>query len=718
LKSERRSLRINSVPFRRKFLVKKYKYLLSALLVPAMILQAGGRGGHGGKTGGGGTTGTCTSGGSGSTAVTLPGSVTGVQKFDYTASTLYTFSVTSVSSPGAISVGTYGAWCTDPNHLTIPGGGTTPVQGQPNIVTPAEDKANPTGSAVYTPVNSSTINGAGGGSYGEPGFTWDATIMNSNGTLGAFTSTPLTLAQEWAAVNWIINHPTGTGDLPPTITTTDTQAAIWQLLHPEMGYGFVVTAPATPTSDLTGNSWLLYKEALASGLSYTPGTGDLIAILMVPSSKHPSYQGFLIPVRLACTSTGSATLTKTSNVSSAGANAFQLVTYTYTIKNTGSTTLQNLVIVDDNGTPDYTGDDVTITLPTGTTLAPGASYSVTSQVYLPISLFYQTGSAASFDTLIPQVVPVPTGSAKGTLPSLLLTYLIDSDVTDNTYGTGASAGWAGNGGHTIAEVEAGYAEFAFYNSKGTLVSDFNADYLSNVGVTPSVPSGLNAGLMGNPSVGGSTYISYIGSTLSEHLNYYPQFVGNTVNSPVAGTAAWETTAGYKVLVNQGLFGVYGMGSAVIKKNYLAATETAFGGKCGSAHAATYTPTICGNLVSSTAYLCANVCGCTTVVHAKACLTVKLCGTIPTCGSASAHQCQNPVHCSCTCANCKAGNHGQCTAKVKCTAPVCGCTCAQCRAGNHASCTHVGCTDSTCHANNCNHNTVQCVIASKPATLCW
>jgi hypothetical protein len=197
-----------------------------------------------------------------------------------------------------------------------------------------------------------------------------------------------------------------------------------------------------------------------------------------------------------------------------------------------------------------------------------------------------------------------------------------------------------------------------------------------------------------------------------------------VNSPIAGTANWEVTAAYKVYVNEGAFGVMGLGSATVKKNYLAATETGYSGKCGYAKAATITPTICGNLVSSTAYLVANVCGCSTIVHAKACLTVKLCGTIPTCNNPGSHQCQNPVHCSCTCSNCTNGDHGKCThttswgAPSKCTPPVCSCTCAQCKSGNHHSCTTVGCTDPICHANNCNHNTVKCVVASKPAVLCW
>ena len=174
--------------------------------------------------------------------------------------------------------------------------------------------------------------------------------------------------------------------------------------------------------------------------------------------------------------------------------------------------------------------------------------------------------------------------------------------------------------------------------------------------------------------------------------------------------------------------MYGMGSAQVKMNYLAATETGYSGKCGYSRSATYQPCVYGNLVNSTAWLCAQVCGCSTMVKAKACLTVKLCGApLPKCNDASAHRCQDPVNCSCGCGPCQAGNHGNCTNTVKigcesyaakCKAPVCSCPCYQCKVGNHGSCTRVGCTDSTCHANHCGHNTIQYVADSKTNTLCW
>ena len=685
--------------------MKKYNYFLSVLLVPAIIMQAGT-----------GTT-TCPAGTGGSTPPTLalPGSVTGVQTFSYTTTTLYNFLVSSATSGPFTQGQTYSAWCTNPVGA-VPGGGAGPAPDYK--VTKPEDPKNTSGSAMYTPINTYSIAGAGGANYGTPGYTY---TYDSSGN-GSFTGTQLSLTAEWSAVNWILNNPMGvTPGLSPT--PSDVQAAIWQLLYSSQGP--FITYSGLSGSVLTGNSWLLYKDALANGLSFIPVTGQSVGVLMYPTtatSLTQGYQGFIIPVPVVCTTAaGSATLTKTSTVSTSGANAFQLVTYTYTVTNTSkTTTLGNINIVDDNGTPNYPEDDYTVPVPANTTIAPLSSYSISTTVYLPISLFYQSGTHSAFDTLIPQVVPVPAGAAKGTLPSLLLTYLIDTDVTDNSYGSNYSAGWTGNGGHTFAELEAGYAEFAFYNSLGMTMSDFNVNYINPVAGKPSNYGSTIGQIFTGGTNPGTGPISYLSSTLADNLNDSPQYNHDTVNSPVAGSPNWIFTAGYKVLVNEAIFGMFNSSFSVsVKKNYLAATETSFSGKCGSPQSFTYTPTVYGTSITSTAYLCANVCGCSTVVHAKACLTVKVCGSPqPTCNNPGAHICQNPVHCSCTCAQCTAGNHGSCTASKKCTPPVCSCTCAQCKAGNHASCTKVGCTDPTCHANNCNHNTVQCTIASKPVTYCW
>jgi len=638
--------------------VKRSNFLLSVLLVPAVFMQA--------QT-------TCTGGGGGSTppAPGIPAWVIGVQTYSPTTPTLYNFLVDAVSSSNSVfSVGTsYGVWCTLPSGL-VPGGGTNPGG---SITPPPDPIGAPGGVEGYIPYNYAQYSvSTQGGSFGSPGPVFNTTTLLPGTTV-------LTLAEEWNAVNWILNNTTGaTGELTPT--PTDIQGAIWQLLHPDTGGNY--TVPFLP-GQLTSAAAGLYNDALLHGTGFIPTTGEYVSVLLMPNpvSTRKIYQGFLLPVKIACTSTGSAKITKTSSVTNA--NAFQLITYKYVVTNTGSTTLTNLVVVDDNGTPAYAEDDVTVG--TLASLAPGASYTFTSTVYLPISLFYQSGGSAAFDTLIPQVPATPANS-------LLLTYLIDSDVSDNTYGTGASKGW-GTAGHTFAEELGNYAEFALYDALGREVSDFNADYLSHLGVSATYPSGYgSAGLHGSPIYGGTTYIDYITSTLADNLNGYAKFYSETTNSPL-NDVNWQKTAGYKVIVSDGIFGWFGMGSAEIKKNFLNVAEAPFGSsydKC--VKGVSYSPKIVCSNVTSTAWLAATVCGCTTTVHAQTSLCVKLNGyEQPVCMSASYHNCQAPVK-------------------------YCGCQCPSCKAGQCGKCTDDGCGDAGCQQNKCPHKTINCVISGK--TICY
>jgi hypothetical protein len=400
------------------------------------------------------------------------------------------------------------------------------------------------------------------------------------------------------------------------------------------------------------------------------GNGQYAAVILVPDPQSVTgspqpYQGMLVPVIVnsgGCTGTSSATLTKTASVYTA--NAFQAVTYTYVVKNTGTTTLTNVVVTDDNGTPGYTQDDFTVG--TVATLAPSDSVTFKATVYLPIRLFAQIGGNAIWDTLIPQVPATPANS-------LLLTYLIDNDVTDNTYGTGASAEWKAVGGHKLSDLVGNYAEFEFRDAKGNVVSEFQADYLSASG---KFPSGYgSAGFHGNMIYGGTKYIDYITSTLSENLNGNPMFYGDTVNSPV-GADNWESTAGYKVPVDNGIFGFFGMGSATVETNYVGATTFGnvvtnpwFWWYCQKNFS--YNPQVVTSRIVSTAYLCASVLNCCTVVHAKASVCVTLNGCPPpTCSQSYMHKCQHQDECRCPCANCQSGNHSKCT-QHNCSDPRCG-----------------------------------------------
>ena len=59
------------------------------------------------------------------------------------------------------------------------------------------------------------------------------------------------------------------------------------------------------------------------------------------------------------------------------------MTYSYVVTNTGRTTLTNVVVTDDNGTPTHAGDDFTVcTIPS---LAPWRELTLTAKVVPVVS---------------------------------------------------------------------------------------------------------------------------------------------------------------------------------------------------------------------------------------------------------------------------------------------------------------------------------------------
>jgi hypothetical protein len=193
-----------------------YKVALSIFLVPALIL-AGGTGSTG-----------CTGGGGGSTPPTfnLPATVTGVQA-STTSPTTFSLTLSGVASGFALTNTTYGVWCVNP-------GGFVPGEIVDNTQTPPV-LFDPSGIATYTVFNSYNY-----GSYSA------STNTGVPGQVFGGTQT-LTLSQEWNAVNYILNHLTGTnGNIPATVN--DIQGAIWQLLHPTDGVAYVTTSGTTANS--------------------------------------------------------------------------------------------------------------------------------------------------------------------------------------------------------------------------------------------------------------------------------------------------------------------------------------------------------------------------------------------------------------------------------------------------------------------------------------
>ncbi len=275
-------------------------------------------------------------------------------------------------------------------------------------------------------------------------------------------------------------------------------------------------------------------------------------------------------------------LTKTANKSTA--EPYEPVTYSYIVKNTGGTTLTGIVVKDDNGTPNYAGDDFTVG--TIASLAPGASATNTATVIPVIStLGVVNGTNVNAGSII-VVVPQANGDIKAT-------YLQDFGINDNTYGTGA-IGWPASKIHTFGDLTGSdKLEFRFFDKNGGNVLDFYVDTISaatsvTVPGAPvgsqviSYPSGYGSlgplggdGFMVSGNVSNIvTFSTSISSNLNNSLNVPNKAAlivnsptslvgGNVVVDPAKAPGGWNSINSYTVVVKASTFGAAGFGSVVV-----------------------------------------------------------------------------------------------------------------------------------------------------------
>jgi Putative Ig domain len=348
--------------------------------------------------------------------------------------------------------------------------------------------------------------------------------------------------------------------------------------------GVAITPVTMVGSGGTGGTYTFSATGLPAGLtmsssgtiSGTPTVSGTFsyAVTVKDAAGHAGTVNCSVTVNPPAITT--FTLTKTA--SPTNPLPFQLVTFTYTVTNTGNTTVTNIVVTDDNGTPGYTADDVTVG--TIASLAPGASATLTWVTYPPMNTTVVDTKLGTIPggQLIIQNLNTPSGCTPNVNCYLKVIFNQATTLNDNSYGTTSSAGWAAAGKtHKFSDLTGSdQAEFQFYDSKGTKVLDFSTDYISAASAPSascpnpnftSYPSGYGTlgwcGGDGKWISGTSSYVVGFNSTLTDSLNQSSSFYGYTTNSPAAGTTGWNFVDGYTVIVNPAAFGANGFGSVMI-----------------------------------------------------------------------------------------------------------------------------------------------------------
>ncbi|HAX77735.1 MAG TPA: hypothetical protein DCY88_18330, partial [Cyanobacteria bacterium UBA11372] len=295
------------------------------------------------------------------------------------------------------------------------------------------------------------------------------------------------------------------------------------------------------------------------------------------------------------------------------------VIYTYDVSNTGASALSNVVVKDDNGTPDDGADDFTPTYVSGDNgnglLDPGEVWKYSATVTPPIDLMGTVnGQTVKAGTLISQTLA--NGDTR-------ITYRQSTGVNDNTYGTGAAADWPN--GHTFDNlVGSDKAGFELKDGNGQVVMKFYMDYitasstqdpLDNYGSYSGYRSLGVTGGDGSISIGSAANLYDFDSTLELNLNR-PGYTTTIVNSPV-GDPNWDVVDGYSFTVKAGAFGTAGFGSVSIFDQHNSPSKLGVN---------SFVPTATGGEVTNTAVVTAKLNGNTVVAVDDATVVVGQSGS--------------------------------------------------------------------------------------------
>jgi len=238
------------------------------------------------------------------------------------------------------------------------------------------------------------------------------------------------------------------------------------------------------------------------------------------------------------------------------------VTYAYEVKNTGGVTINNVSVVDDNGTPGDKSDDFTVG--TIASLAPGASQTFTFTEILSQKMCMTINGQKVVVGLLYTTI-LPSGDIQ-------VTY-VQKNVNDNRYGTGATAATGWSRSQTFNNlVGSDKAQFQFTDSTGKVVLDFYVDYISSSSAFPSGYGSLGvSGGEGQMLTGSALNVLSATTSLTGNLKKSQFQTGYLVNSPpetaplsgISIPAGWDYDNSYTVVVSKSAFGANGFGGVTI-----------------------------------------------------------------------------------------------------------------------------------------------------------
>ena len=288
-------------------------------------------------------------------------------------------------------------------------------------------------------------------------------------------------------------------------------------------------------------------DAAVNGGSWTDNHG--VRALNITDSSGADLQDVLV-----LTDEGDCDLRLTKTASATTVGAFEAVTFTYVVENTGGRALTDVTIVDDAGTPADTSDDFTIV--SGLTLQPGDVRPFTSDpLILPVAMCQDIDGTPT---------EVGTLSVTSVGDCWKIVYVQSRNVVDNTYGTGA-VGWPK--GHSFGNLTGSdKAEFRLKDGNGGVVLDFFLDYITSSSAFPSGYGTLGyTGGDGKLVSGDASNIKSYATSMSDTINLPLYDTGFTVNSPLPELAnpSWDYDDSYTVLVKKSAFGASGFGSVEI-----------------------------------------------------------------------------------------------------------------------------------------------------------